>query len=123
MAAPNQAASPFAARNLTVSQSFDGSPADLKAGDAVVRTIVIFAEDTQAMLIPPVDLGRAAGVAQYVKPPSLTDRVEQRGIGRSVETGSTRTETVVYTASAAGSFQAPAVSYQWFDLDAHAGAT
>ncbi|MGO7455855.1 BatD family protein [Rhizobium ruizarguesonis] len=123
VAAPNQAASPFAARNLTVSQSFDGSPADLKAGDAVVRTIVIFAEDTQAMLIPPVDLGRAAGVAQYVKPPSLTDRVEQRGIGRSVETGSTRTETVVYTASAAGSFQAPAVSYQWFDLDAHAGAT
>ncbi|TCA36211.1 hypothetical protein E0H70_02275 [Rhizobium leguminosarum bv. viciae] len=122
-AAPNQAASPFAARNLTVSQSFDRSPADLKAGDAVVRTIVIFAEDTQAMLIPPVDLGRAAGVAQYVKPPSLTDGVEQRGIGRSVETGSTRTETVVYTASAEGSFQAPPVSYQWFDLDAHAGAT
>ncbi|MBY2987481.1 BatD family protein [Rhizobium leguminosarum] len=122
-AAPNQAASPFAARNLTVSQSFDRSPADLKAGDAVVRTIVIFAEDTQAMLIPPVDLGRAAGVAQYVKPPSLTDGVEQRGIGRSVETGSTRTETVVYTTSAAGSFQAPPVSYQWFDLDAHAAAT
>ncbi|WP_431673513.1 hypothetical protein [Rhizobium leguminosarum] len=122
-AAPNQAASPFAARNLTVSQSFDRSPADLKAGDAVVRTIVIFAEDTQAMLIPPVDLGRAAGVAQYVKPPSLTDGVEQRGIGRSVETGSTRTETVVYTASAEGSFQAPPVSYQWFDLDAHAAAT
>ncbi|MFF0952586.1 BatD family protein [Rhizobium leguminosarum] len=122
-AAPNQAAIPFAARNLTVSQSFDGSPAGLKAGDAVVRTIVIFAEDTQAMLIPPVDLGRAAGVAQYVKPPSLTDGVEQRGIGRSVEIGSTRTETVVYTASAEGSFQAPAVSYRWFDLDAHAGAT
>ncbi|NEI05679.1 hypothetical protein GUK34_12710 [Rhizobium leguminosarum] len=122
-AAPNQAASPFAARNLTVSQSFDRSPADLKAGDAVVRTIVIFAEDTQAMLIPPVDLGQAAGVAQYVKPPSMTDGVEQRGIGRSVETGSTRTETVVYTASAEGSFQAPPVSYQWFDLDAHAGAT
>ncbi|ACS59348.1 conserved hypothetical protein (plasmid) [Rhizobium leguminosarum bv. trifolii WSM1325] len=122
-AAPNQAASPFAARNLTVSQSFDRSPADLKAGDAVVRTIVIFAEDMQAMLIPPVDLGRAAGVAQYVKPPSLTDGVEQRGIGRSVETGSTRTETVVYTTSAAGGFQAPPVSYQWFDLDAHAAAT
>ncbi|MGZ2385595.1 hypothetical protein [Rhizobium brockwellii] len=122
-AAPDQTASPFAARNLTVSQFFDRSPATLKAGDAVVRTIVVFAEDTQAMLIPPVDLGRAAGVAQYVKPPSLTDGVEQRGIGRSVEIGSTRTETVVYTVSAEGGFQAPPVSYQWFDLDAHAGAT
>ncbi|NYT32756.1 BatD family protein [Rhizobium sp. WYCCWR 11128] len=123
VAAPDQTARPFAARDLTVTQSFDRSPSTLKAGDAVVRTIVVFAEDTQAMLIPPVDLGRAAGVAQYLKPPSLTDGVEQRGIGRSVETGSTRTETVVYTASAEGSFQAPAVSYQWFDLDAHAGAT
>ncbi|MGO6985755.1 hypothetical protein [Rhizobium leguminosarum] len=122
-AAPGQTTRPFAARDLTVTQSFDRSPAGLKAGDAVVRTIVIFAEDTQAMLIPPVDLGRAAGVAQYLKPPSLTDGVEQRGIDRSVETGSTRTETVVYTASAEGSFQAPAVSYQWFDLDAHAGET
>ncbi|MGO8064416.1 hypothetical protein AB9E28_02755 [Rhizobium leguminosarum] len=122
-AAPGQTTRPFAARDLTVSQSFDRSPAGLKAGDALVRTIVVFAEDTQAMLIPPVDLGRAAGVAQYLKPPSLTDGVEQRGIGRSVETGSTRTETVVYTASTEGSFQAPAVSYQWFDLDAHAGAT
>ncbi|NZD49681.1 BatD family protein [Rhizobium leguminosarum] len=122
-AAPNQAASPFAARNLTVTQSFDRSPTTLKAGDAVIRTVVVFAEDTQAMLIPPVDLGRAAGVAQYLKPPSLTDGVEQRGIGRSVETGSTRTETVVYTVSAEGSFRAPAVSYQWFDLDAHAGTT
>ncbi|TBG56188.1 BatD family protein [Rhizobium leguminosarum] len=123
VAAPDQTAGPFAARNLAVTQSFDRSPAGLKVGDAVVRTIVVFAEDTQAMLIPPVDLGRAAGVAQYVKPPSLTDGVEQRGIGRSDETRSTRTETVVYTASAEGSFQAPAVSYQWFDLDAHAGAT
>lgn len=123
VAAPDQTARPFAARSLTLTQSFDRSPAGLKAGDAVVRTIVVFAEDTQAMLIPPVDLGRAAGVAQYVKPPSLTDGVEQRGIGRSVETGSTRTETVVYTASAEGSFQVPGVSYQWLDLDAHAGAT
>ncbi|MGO6687201.1 hypothetical protein [Rhizobium leguminosarum] len=122
-AAPGQTTRPFAARDLTVTPSFDRSPAGLKAGDALVRTIVVFAEDTQAMLIPPVDLGRAAGVAQYVKPPLLTDGVEQRGIGRSVETGSTRTETVVYTASAEGSFQAPPVSYQWFDLDAHAGAT
>ncbi|WP_246647799.1 BatD family protein [Rhizobium laguerreae] len=118
-ASSHQSATPFAARGLTMTQSFDRDPASLKAGDALVRTIVVFAEDTQAMLIPPVEVGTTAGVARYEKPAALADGVEQRGIGRSVETGSTRTETVVYTASSAGRFPLPAISYPWFDLDGH----
>ncbi|MDU0311079.1 hypothetical protein [Rhizobium sp. 10PS4] len=115
----HQSATPFAARGLTMTQSFDRDPASLKAGDALLRTIVVFAEDTQAMLIPPVEVGTTAGVARYEKPAALADGVEQRGIGRTVETGSTRTETVVYTASSAGRFPLPAISYPWFDLDGH----
>ncbi|UIJ81792.1 hypothetical protein [Rhizobium leguminosarum] len=115
----HQAAMPFAARGLTMTESFDRDPASLKVGDALVRTVVVFAEDTQAMLIPPVAFGTTAGVARYEKPAVLADGVEQRGIGRSAEIGSTRTETVVYTASGTGRFPLPAISYPWFDMDGH----
>ncbi|NKL77628.1 BatD family protein [Rhizobium leguminosarum] len=115
----SQAATPFAARGLTMTESFDRDPARLKVGDALVRTVVIFAEDTQAMLIPPVAFGTTAGVARYEKPAVLADGVEQQGIGRSVETGSARSETVVYTASDTGRFALPAISYPWFDVDEH----
>ncbi|NEJ82784.1 hypothetical protein GR268_40495 [Rhizobium leguminosarum] len=122
-ASSHQSATPFAARGLTITQSFDRDPGSLKAGDALVRTIVVFAEETQAMLMPPVTLGDAAGLVRYVKPPVLADGVEQRGIGRTVETGSTRTETVVYTTSSEGSFSLPSISYTWFDVDGHANTS
>ncbi|WP_179040141.1 BatD family protein [Rhizobium leguminosarum] len=115
----HQAAMPFAARGLTMTQSFDRDPASLKVGDALVRTVVVFAEDTQAMLIPPVEFGTTAGMSLYEKPAVLADDVEQRGIGRSVETGSTRSETVVYTVSDTGRFPLPAITYPWFDVDEH----
>ncbi|MBD8687220.1 BatD family protein [Rhizobium sp. CFBP 13717] len=117
VAASGQSGTPFAARGLMLSQSFDRDPASLKAGDALVRTIVVFASNTQAMLIPPVDFGEAAGTARYVKPPVLTDGVERRGIGRSVDTGSTRTETVVYTTTTEGRFSLPPITYPWFDIE------
>ncbi|MBY5794863.1 hypothetical protein GFL39_11975 [Rhizobium leguminosarum bv. viciae] len=119
-ASSHQSATPFAARGLTMTQSFDRDPLSLQTGDALVRTIVVFAEDTQAMLIPPVEVGTTtSGLTRYEKPAALADGIEQRGIGRSVETGSTRTETVVYTASSAGRFSLPAISYPWFDVDGH----
>jgi hypothetical protein len=104
----------FAAKNLTLNQTFDRDPASLKKGDALVRTIVIFAEDTQAMMFPAPDLGAADGLAQYAKPPKLLDDVQ---IDRLHE-GSSRTETVIYMADAEGSFQIAAVTYPWFDVDA-----
>lgn len=113
----------FAARNLAITQSFDRDPVRLKVGDALVRTIVVFAEDTQAMLIPPIDVGNVAGLARYLKSPILLDGVERRGTGRSFETGSTRTETIVYTTSSDGRFSIPGVSYPWFDIDSHEVAT
>ncbi|MBY3495315.1 hypothetical protein E0I74_06845 [Rhizobium laguerreae] len=118
-ASSHQSATPFAARGLTMTQSFDRDPASLQTGDALVRTIVVFAEETQAMLIPPVEVGTTSGVTRYEKPAALADGIEQRRIGRSVETGSTRTETIVYTASSAGRFSLPAISYPWFDVDGH----
>ncbi|MFC5755638.1 BatD family protein [Rhizobium sp. GCM10022189] len=103
----------FSAHDLEITQSFDPDPKALKAGDAVTRTIVVTAKETQAMLMPPVDVGLARGVRQYAKPPQLEDGV---AAGRG-DIMSRRTETLVYTAEAAGSFSLPPVRYPWFDLD------
>lgn len=104
----------FAARDLTITQSFDRDPSKLSVGDAIVRTITIFAKDTQAMLVPSVEIGQASGLKQYPKPPAIAD-----GVAAGRETGSQRVETISYTADRSGSFVIPAVSYAWFDVDAH----
>ncbi|WFR97580.1 BatD family protein [Rhizobium tumorigenes] len=104
----------FAARNLTLTQGFDRDPASLKVGDALVRTITVFAEDTQAMLIPAVDVGEAAGVRQYAGTIRTDDNVS---VDR--RPGSRRIQTVTYTVEAAGSFVIPDVSYPWYDVDQH----
>lgn len=103
----------YSARDVAISQSFDRDPNTLKSGDALVRTIVVTAKETQAMLMPAVDAGYVSGLAIYIKPPKLEDGVSA---GRG-ETLSRRTDTVVYTTDAAGSFTLPAISYPWFDLD------
>ncbi len=102
----------FAAKGLTLTQSYDREPATLKKGDALVRTITIFAEDTQAMMIPALETGSADGLTQYIKPPQIADDVQ---IDRSH--GSSRTETITYMAEKQGSFVIPGLSYSWFDLD------
>ncbi|WP_426233206.1 BatD family protein [Pararhizobium sp. DWP3-4] len=106
----------FAARDLTISQSFDRDPSALTVGDAVVRTITLFAEDTQAMMIPAIPVLATKGFKQYSKSPQIADGVA--GEGRT--TGSTRTDTITYIAEAAGAFEIPAVSYPWFDIDTQA---
>ncbi|MGV1862574.1 BatD family protein [Rhizobium rhizogenes] len=104
----------FAARGLQLDQSFDRDPAKLTAGDAFVRTITVFAEDTQAMLIPPVDIKAASGLRQYENPPRLEDNARH-----DTAAGSSRTQTVVYTADKAGNFDIPAITFSWFDIDGH----
>jgi len=108
----NEAA--FAARNLRIEQAFDRDPASLKVGDALVRTFTVTAEDTQAILLPPVDVQQAPGLRQYTKSPTLDDGIP---IGR--EMASRRIETIVYTGATEGHFNLPAVDYPWFDLDAN----
>ena len=101
----------IAASNLAIAQTFDHDAQSLKVGDALVRTITVSAEDTQAMLFPPVDVGLASGLHQYEKSPKIEDGI---AVGR--ESSSRRTQTVIYTADQDGSFVIPAVSYTWFDV-------
>lgn len=102
----------FVASGLTVTQSFDRDPATLHTGDAIVRTIVVTASGTQALLLPPVDVGQASGLQQYVKLAKVEDGVS---VGRDVV--SRRTEAITYVAPTEGHFTLPAVSYRWLDID------
>jgi hypothetical protein len=111
-------ATSFAANDLAIEQSFDRDIHSLKVGDAVVRTIVVTAKDTQAMIMPPVAVGTAPGLHQYAKAPKIEDGIS---IGRA--TASRRTETYVYTADKDGSFVIPVVAYPWFDVAHHEAKT
>lgn len=108
-----EGAAAFAARHLTIEQTFDRDPKTLKTGDALVRTITITAEDTQAMMMPPLQAQTSPSLTQYAKTPDIQDDVP---IGRG--SGSRRTQAFVYTAAAEGSFDIPTIAYPWFDLDA-----
>lgn len=108
-----QGGATFAARNLHIEQVFDRDPTSLKVGDALLRTITVTAEDTQAIVMPPVELPETEGLRQYAKPPKLDDGIV---IGR--ETASRRIETIVYTVAREGHFTLPGIDYPWFDVNA-----
>ncbi len=101
---------PFAARGVGITQTFDRDPAKLKVGEALVRTVVVFAGNTQAMLIPPLDIAQTPGLQIYSQSPRLAD-----GVNHDQTVGSSRTETITYVAAATGAFQIPPVSLEWFD--------
>ncbi len=104
----------FAASDLTVEQAFDRDARSMKVGDALTRTITITAQNTQAIMIPPLDPGIVSGLRRYENAPAIQDGID---VGR--DTASSRTETYVYTADKEGSFVIPAVSYTWFDISSH----
>ena len=109
----------FAARDLTITRSFDRDPATLKAGDALVGTVTIFARDTQAMMMPAIALEKPEGMSVYAKAPKIADGVE----AADRTTGSTRTETITYVARSAGKFEIPPISYPWLDVETHQATT
>ncbi|OIS93703.1 BatD family protein [Brucella cytisi] len=101
----------FAARNVTLQQSFDRDSKSLRVGDALVRTITVTAENTQAMMIPPLNVGTVPDLKHYEKTPLIDDNVS---LGR--QSASRRTEVHVYTANREGSYELPAIKFVWFDV-------
>ena len=108
-AAPGGSALPVA--RLTVQQSFDRSTADLKAGDALIRTVDIFASQTQAMMIPPPHFEAPDGVRVFVADPVIDDESKERAGFQ----GGHRIDHVTYVFEKAGRYTLPAVELRWFD--------
>ncbi len=110
MKPPPDGASAVVAR-VTIDQKLDRDPASLRAGDALTRTIVTTAAATQAMFIPPPAFTAPDGVRVYRKDPVLTDEHKDR-VGL---VAGHRTDQVVYTFDAPGSYDLPAYEVTWFN--------
>lgn len=116
---PSAGASTLPAGRLHIEQQFDrpidGKDANLRAGDALVRTVTIFAPGAPAMMIEPPDFKAPRGVRQFRADPLLRDGVAATGDEPAGATGGRRVETITYVFERSGRFTLPAASVAWFD--------
>lgn len=110
---PSIDARTLVATDVALSQSLDRNPAELKVGDSLVRTVSLFAEGTQAMMLPQPTFETPKGVALYTSTPKLEDNLT----GTEGNPGSKRTDRVTYVAGQEGTFTLPALTIDWFDTD------
>ncbi|WP_375778741.1 BatD family protein [Bradyrhizobium sp. ma5] len=104
---------PFlSATKLTVEQAIKRSSDQLKAGDAVTRTVTIKAEGAPAMLLPPQTFAAVQGLRLYPAQPTLDDRVD----GRSDVMTSTRVDSATYMLESAGDYSLPAIEFGWWNV-------
>ncbi len=98
---------------LTITQTLDGDPRRLKAGEALTRTIEIFAANTQAMMIPPPEFEAPAGVRLYRHDPTVADVTTDRGSFA----GGRRVDRVTYVFERPGSVMLPAIDVDWLNTE------
>lgn len=104
---------PFlSASKLTIEQAVRRSSDQLKAGDAVTRTVTLRAEGTPAMLLPPYPFAAMAGLRLYPAQPSLEDRTDVR---TDVMT-STRIDSATYMLERPGDYALPAIDVGWWNV-------
>jgi hypothetical protein len=112
---PEAAASlrPFmSADKLTVEQEIKQSSDQLKAGEAVRRTVTIKAEGTPAMLLPPQTFAIIDGLRLYPAQPALEDKVDRR---TGVVT-STRVDSATYMLERGADYSLPAIDIGWWNV-------
>jgi hypothetical protein len=104
---------PFlAATRLSVEQGIKRSSDQLKAGDAVTRTVTIKAEGTPAMLLPPHQFAAIDGLRRYPAQPALDDTTE----GRTDVLTSTRVDSATYMVERPGDYSLPAIDVKWWNV-------
>ena len=97
---------------MTIRQSWSPPLKNLRAGDAVERTITVTAAKMQAMLIPPLAFTAPDGIRAYEEEPIIQDQKTDRGdflYGR-------RTQSVKYLIKKEGSYTLPAIDLKWWNL-------
>jgi hypothetical protein len=98
---------------VTVTQTLDRKPDDLKVGDAITRTLDVYADHTQAMMIPPPVFDALDNVQIHRHDPILTD-VNKDRIGF---VGGRRIDSATYIFEKSGSYQLPAIAFKWFNTE------
>ena len=94
---------------LSIADSVDRAPEGIRAGEAITRTVRMDAQDTAAMLLPPITWATPPGLAVYPDPPTLLDRTD-RGQQRA-----SRIERAVFVPQRAGLFELPGMRLTWLD--------
>ena len=104
---------PFlSASQLAIEQTITRSSDQLKAGDAVTRTVTIRAEGTPAMLLPPQRFASIDGLKLYPAQPALEDKTEAR---TDVMT-STRVDSATYIMERSGDYGLPPIDVHWWNV-------
>ena len=93
------------------SRGFQMTETQLIAGDVIVRTISRRAIGTTAMLLPPVPATPLDGVKIYNSSPMVKDNTDRGSLT------STRVETLKYQFEKAGTFELPAITVRWWDIE------
>lgn len=97
---------------LTMQQKWSAPLKNLRAGDAIERTITVTALMTQAMLIPPLPFTAPDGIRIYPEEPSVEDQKTDRGVfvaGR-------RMQSARYFIQKEGDYTLPVIELKWWNL-------
>lgn len=86
-----------------------GEPLEVKVGDALTLEVTRSAERVPGMVFPPVPAFDIEGLAAYPDKPRVTDRIN-RG-----ELRGERHDSITYLCEREGSYDLPAVRFQWWD--------
>ncbi len=100
--------------DMKVTESYDSDLTDLKAGDAITRTVTIVSGGTFALALPEITFEQIPGAKPYPATPKLSDSTN-RGQYRA-----TRIDAASYVFEKAGDTALPEISVKWFDPDKNA---
>ena len=107
---PEAGATPWLpARVLTVIETWDRSPQELRVGDSATRTVTITATGLTGAQLPPLPAPAVDGLRFYPDQPRIEDAQDAEGI-----TG-TRSESSAVIPSRAGDIEFPEIRVRWWD--------
>jgi hypothetical protein len=104
------------AEQITLHDSWEDNPPQLKVGEPVTRTITIDAKGSAASQIPPLSLAQPANARMYPETPdnqSRTDGNVVYGVSK---------QSVTYIPTAPGTLDIPAVELAWWNTSSNAPA-
>ena len=105
------------ARNLTLTESWNGNLQHLTAGESITRSIAIRANGLLAAQLPVLDAPTLDGAKIYADQPALDDQQNSSGVRGK------RTENMALIPTRAGSLHLPETKVVWWDVDSDSEKT
>jgi hypothetical protein len=97
--------------NLQLTESWGKPPVDLKVGEPVTRTLMLFADGLTSAQLPELDTRLPAELKQYPDQPQLQNREDKSGV-----TG-IRQSKIAIVPNRAGRYTLPAITIPWWNVE------